>query len=336
MKKIMFFDAKPYDRDSFNRANEAFGFEIKYINNRLTEDTVSLSAGYDAVCAFVNGEISAAVIECLHRNGTGLIALRCAGYNNVDLKAAYEKVRVVRVPAYSPYAVAEHAAALILSLNRKTYRSFIRTRDSNFALNGLLGFDLNGKTAGVIGTGRIGQVMVRILKGFGMDVLLYDRYPNKEWAAAAGATYVELDEIYAKADIISLHCPLTPETKYIINAASIAKMKHGVMLINTSRGALINTKDLIDALKTGKIGAAGLDVYEEEDEYFFEDHSSTILTDDTLARLLTFPNVLITAHQAFFTQEALSNIADTTLGNIHAYFAGEPLVNEVCFKCANR
>lgn len=329
----MFFDAKPYDRESFNRANERYGFQLKYINNRLTKDTVSLAAGYDAVCAFVNDEISADVLQSLHQNGIRLIAMRSAGYNNVDLETAYERIHVVRVPAYSPYAVAEHAAAMILSLNRKIYRSFIRTRDSNFSLNGLLGFDLNGKTAGVIGTGRIGQILVKILQGFGMRVLVYDVFPNKEWAANAGADYVSLDELYRESDIISLHCPLTKETKHLINAESLGKMKQGVMLINTSRGGLIKTKDLINALKSQKIGCAGLDVYEEEDQYFFEDHSSEILTDDVLARLLTFPNVLVTAHQAFFTREALENIAETTLHNIRDYFDNKPLLNEICYRC---
>ena len=333
MKKIIFFDAKPYDQDFFDAANKRHGYEIKYIGGRLSADTAPLAAGYDAVCAFVNDDLSAPVAELLYKNGIRLIAMRCAGYNNVDLKAVYEKIHVARVPAYSPYAVAEHAVALILTLNRKTHKAYNRTRESNFALGGLLGFDLHGKTAGVIGTGRIGQILAGLLRGFGMRVLAFDRFPNAEWAAGAGVEYVSLEELYRQSDIISLHCPLTPETEHMINAASLAQMKHGVMLINTSRGALIQTQDLIDALKSGKIGFAGLDVYEEEDEYFFEDRSGEVLTDDVLARLFTFPNVLVTAHQAFFTKEALTNIAETTLANLDALFRDGSSVNEICYRC---
>jgi D-lactate dehydrogenase len=334
MKKIMFFDTKPYDREFFNIANEKHGYKIKYINNRLSEDTAPLAIGYDAVCAFVNDDISSAVVDLLYENGIQLIALRSAGYNNVDLKAVYKKIHVVRVPAYSPYAVAEHAMALILSLNRKIHKAYNRTRDSNFALGGLLGFDLHGKTAGIIGTGRIGQILAGILRGFGMRVLAFDRFPKKEWAAETGVEYTELNELYQQSAIISLHCPLTPETEHMVNAESLAQMKDGVMLINTSRGGLIQTQDLIDALKRKKIGSAGLDVYEEEDEYFFEDRSDEVMTDDVLARLLTFPNVLVTAHQAFFTKEALANIAETTLGNINAYFDEKNLDNEICYRCS--
>lgn len=332
-KKIIFFDAKPYDREFFDAANQRYGYEIKYIANRLSVDHAPLTAGYDAVCAFVNDDLSASVTAILAQNKVGMIAMRCAGYNNVDLSSVFGKIHVVRVPAYSPYAVAEHAAALILTLNRKTHKAYNRTRDSNFSLSGLLGFDLYGKTAGIIGTGRIGQVMAGILNGFGMHVLAFDRFPKTDWAASADVDYVELDELYARSDIISLHCPLTPETKYMINADSIAKMKDGVMLINTSRGGLIQTKALVHALKTRKIGAAGLDVYEEEDGFFFEDWSGEVLTDDVLARLFTFPNVLVTSHQAFFTKEALTNIAETTLGNLDAFFCGQQLENEVCYRC---
>lgn len=334
MKKILFFDAKPYDREFFDAANARRGHHIKYLNNRLSPDTAPLAAGYDAVCAFVNDDLSAPVIGALHANGIRMIALRCAGYNNVDLGAAFGSIHVARVPAYSPYAVAEHAAALMLTLNRKTHKAYNRTRDSNFAIHGLLGFDLHGKTAGVIGTGRIGRVMAGILKGFGMRVLVHDPGPDEAWAAAAGAEYVPVEDLYRQADIISLHCPLMPATEYMIDAASIARMKDGVMLINTSRGGLVHTQALIEALKSGKIGAAGLDVYEEEDEYFFEDLSSRVLTDDVLARLLTFPNVLITAHQAFFTREALENIAETTLSNLDVFFRGETVPNEICYRCS--
>jgi D-lactate dehydrogenase len=334
MKKIIFFDAKPYDREFFDRANQAHGYEIKYISNRLSADTAPLSAGYDAVCAFVNDDLSAPVAEQLFNNGIRVVGLRCAGYNNVDLKAFFGRIHVARVPAYSPYAVAEHAVALILSLNRKIHKAYNRTRDGNFALSGLLGFDLHGKTAGVIGTGRIGQILAGILKGFGLRVLAFDRFPNTEWAAAAGIEYTDLDTLYQQSDVISLHCPLTPETKYLINETSLARMKDGVMLINTSRGGLIHTHALIQALKSGKIGAAGLDVYEEEDEYFFEDRSGEVLTDDILARLFTFPNVLVTAHQAFFTKEALSNIAATTLANLATFFKGETMENEICYHCS--
>jgi D-lactate dehydrogenase len=334
MKRVIFFDAKPYDRQFFDAASPKYGFEIKYIANRLSADTAPLAAGYDAVCAFVNDEISGPVTDILFNEGIRMIALRCAGYNNVDLQSAFGRIHVARVPAYSPYAVAEHAVALLMALNRKTHKAYNRTRDSNFALGGLLGFDLHGKTAGIIGTGRIGQIMAEILRGFGMRILAFDRFPKTDWAAKNGVEYVEEDELYRQADVISLHCPLTPETQYMINAASLAKMKDDVVLINTSRGGLIQTRDLIQALKNKKIGAAGLDVYEEEDGYFFEDRSGEVLTDDVLARLFTFPNVLVTAHQAFFTREALTNIAETTLGNLDQFFRGETMANEICYHCS--
>lgn len=334
MKKIIFFDAKPYDRQFFDAANRERGYEIKYIGNRLSADTATLAAGYDAVCAFVNDDISGPVTDALFDKGIRVIAMRCAGYNNVDLKSSFGRIHVARVPAYSPYAVAEHAVALILTLNRKTHKAYNRTRDGNFALSGLLGFDLHGKTAGIIGTGKIGQILAELLKGFGMRVLAYDRFPKTDWAAGTGVEYVDLHELYSQADVISLHCPLTSETQHIVNAASLVQMKNGVMLINTSRGGLIQTQDLINALKTGKIGAAGLDVYEEEDEYFFEDRSGEVLTDDVLARLFTFPNVLVTAHQAFFTKEALTNIAETTLSNLDEFFRGETMGNEICYQCS--
>ncbi len=331
--KIAFFDAKVYDINSFNTTNKNFGFEIKYFEEHLNENTAKLTEGFNAVCAFVNDKINEYVINTLYNNGIKLIALRCAGYNNVDLKSAFGKIHTVRVPAYSPYAVAEHAVALMLTLNRKTHRAYTRTRDSNFNINGLLGFDMYGKTAGVIGTGKIGKVLINILKGFGMNILAYDLYPDYDFANKMDFKYVDLNTIYKESDIISLHCPLTKESHHMINKESIALMKDNVMIINTSRGALINTKDLITALKNKKIGAAGLDVYEEESEYFFEDYSNEIINDDTLARLLTFNNVLITSHQAFFTKEALQNISETTLNNIKDYFYNNNLPNEICYKC---
>ncbi|HSV43683.1 MAG TPA: 2-hydroxyacid dehydrogenase [Candidatus Bathyarchaeia archaeon] len=332
-KRIIFFDTKPYDRQFFDEENKGFGYDIQYFEGRLNPETAKFSAGYDTVCAFVNDALTAEVIDTLSVNGVQLIAMRCAGYNNVDFKSAYGRIHVVRVPGYSPNAVAEHAVALMMTLNRKTHKAFQRTRDGNFSINGLLGFDFYGKTAGVIGTGKIGKCVIAILKGLGMKVLAYDSYPEKDFAAQAGFDYVGLDELYQQSDVITLHCPLTPETHYLINAYSIRKMKPGVMLINTGRGGLINTKDLIDGLKDRTIGAAGLDVYEEEGDYFFEDFSFTVIDDDVLARLLTFPNVLVTSHQAFFTTEALTNIARTTLENVQEFFDGGYLRNEVCYRC---
>lgn len=333
--KIAFFDAKIYDINSFNKVNKNFGYEISYLEEHLNENTAKLTNGFNAVCAFVNDRINEAVINTLHNNNIKLIALRCAGYNNVDLKSAFGKIHIVRVPAYSPYAVAEHAVALMLTLNRKIHRAYTRTRDSNFNINGLLGFDMHSKTVGIIGTGKIGKVIINILKGFEMNILAYDLYPDLDFSNKFAIKYVDLNMIYKESDIISLHCPLTKESHHMINKDSISLMKDNVMIINTSRGALINTKDLIDALKNKKIGAAGLDVYEEESEYFFEDYSNEIISDDTLARLLTFNNVLITSHQAFFTKEALQNIAETTLTNIKEYFLNNNLTNEICYKCGN-
>jgi D-lactate dehydrogenase len=273
------------------------------------------------------------VVDVLVDNGIKIIALRCAGYNNIDLKAVYKRLRVVRVPAYSPYAVAEHALALMLSLNRKTYRAYSRTRDMNFNINGLLGFDMHGRTAGVIGTGKIGRILICILRGLGMNVLAYDLYPDEAYARKEGFTYVDLDRLYKESDIISLHCPLTKDTYRIINRESIAKMKDGVMIINTGRGQLIDTRALIEGLKERKIGSAGLDVYEEESEYFYEDLSTEIISDDTLARLISFNNVLVTSHQAFFTREALTNISHTTLENIRLFLGKGELPNEICYRC---
>jgi len=329
-----FYDAKPFDREFFDAANaNGFGFEIRYFENRLKVETLALANGCNAVCAFVNDTLSADVIERLTAQGIQLVALRCAGYNNVDLKAAYKTLTVVRVPEYSPHAIAEHAVALILSLNRKIHKAYYRTRDGNFSINGLMGFDMVGKVAGIIGTGRIGQIAGKILRGFDMEVLAYDPHPDDDYAKSSGVRYVELDELYRRADIISLHCPLNRGTYHIVSAESLAKMKHGVFIINTGRGGLIDTPALIDALKSGRVGAAGLDVYEEESEVFFEDFSMQVLTDDILARLLTFSNVLVTSHQGFFTREALTNIAETTLGNIRDYFADKPLPRQICYHC---
>ena len=316
--RIAFFDTKPYDEDSFSKMNERFGFDIVYFKGHLNPNNVMLTQGFDA-----------GVIDTLVKNGVKLLALRCAGYNNVDLAAAEGRLPVVRVPAYSPYAVAEYTLALMLALNRRIPRATWRTRDGNFSLHGLMGFDMHEKTIGIIGTGKIAKVLIRLLSGFGMRILAYDLYPDKEFAAAYHVEYTSLDDLYRSSDIISLHCPLTDETRYIINDEAIAKMKQGVMLINTGRGKLIHTHALINGLKSKKVGYAGLDVYEEESGYFYEDKSDRIIDDDVLARLLSFNNVIVTSHQAFFTREAVHNIAETTLQNIADFEAGRPLENEV-------
>ncbi len=324
MKTVAFFDSKSYDKESFKAlANEELN--IRFFENKLNADTVSMAACCDAVCAFVNDNIDRYVIEQLEKYGVGLIALRCAGYNNVDLKAARGRIHVVRVPAYSPYAVAEHAIGMILLLNRKLHKAYIRTRDHNFSLEGLIGFDLKDKTVGLIGTGKIGQRFADICQGFGMNILGYDPYENKDFCGK----YVTLDELLNKSDIISLHCPLTKENRHLINDSTIEKMKNGVYIINTSRGQLINTQSLINGLKSGRIGAAGLDVYEEETALFFEDYSDEVIHDDTLSTLISMPNVLVTSHQAFLTREALEGIAKTTLQNINDYFEGKELINEI-------
>ena len=327
--KIAFFGAKPYDISSFDKVNEKYNYDIRYYKGHLNPNNVVLTQDTDVVCIFVNDTADAAVIDAMVDNGVKLLALRCAGFNNVDLKAAKGKLPVVRVPAYSPYAVAEYSLALMLSLNRKIHRAYWRTRDGNFSLNGLMGFDMHGKTIGIIGTGKIARILIRLLKGFGMRILAYDLYPDMKFAGEEGISYVSLDELYRESDIISLHCPLTDQTKYMIDKDSIDKMKEGVMIINTGRGQLINTNDLIEGLKEKKIAAAGLDVYEEEGEYFYEDKSDKIIDDDVLARLLSFNNVIVTSHQAFFTKEALHNIAETTLQNIEDFRCHRPLVNEV-------
>ncbi len=328
VRKIAFFDTKPYDQESFERQNQAFGFGLKFFPAHLNSDTAALCRGADAVCAFVNDVVDAAVVDRLVELKVPLLALRSAGYNNVDLKAAAGRLTVCRVPAYSPHGVAEHAVAMMLTLNRKTHRAYYRTRDNNFAIHGLMGFDMYGKTAGVVGTGQIGRIVAEILRGFGMTVLAYDPFPAKDWAAQHGVEVVELEALYERSDIITLHCPLTPRNVHMINRDSIHLMKRGVMIINTGRGKLIRSEDLLEALREEKVGSAGLDVYEEETDYFFEDFSSAIVKDDVLARLISFPNVLVTSHQAFFTQEALANIAQTTLENVRSFFAGQT-VNEV-------
>lgn len=322
--RITLFSSKPYDRDSFALANQARGHRLHFLDARLDADTAALAAGSEVVCAFVNDDLGAGVLERLKAGGTRLIALRSAGYNHVDLSAAATLgLPVVRVPAYSPHAVAEHAVALVLALNRRIHRAFNRTREGDFSLHGLTGFDLHGKTVGVVGSGQIGATFARIMLGFGCQVLLHDPQPDAA-LSTLGARYVDLDELLAGSDIVSLHCPLTPTTRHLINPASLARMKQGAMLINTGRGALVDTPALIDALKSGRLGYLGLDVYEEEADLFFEDRSDQPLQDDVLARLLTFPNVIVTAHQAFLTREALAAIATTTLDNVDAWQAGRP------------
>ena len=328
--KIAFFDSHAHERPVFQRESASFSHELVHLDVRLGEQTAVLARGFSVVCAFVNDQMGADVLQILAAGGTRLIALRCAGFNQVDLDAAARLgIRVVRVPEYSPHAVAEHAVALILSLDRQIPRAHARVREGNFSLDGLVGFDLFGKTVGVIGTGRIGGVFARILRGFGCRVLAHDPVQDPGLAGLDGVRYVDLPELFRESRIISLHCPLNPSTHHLIDDRAISLMQPGVMLINTGRGALIDTRALIQGLKSGKIGSAGLDVYEEEEGIFFEDLSGQVLQDDILARLLTFPNVILTSHQAFLTQEALSNIASTTLRNISDFEAGRELVNEV-------
>lgn len=326
MKKVAMFDTKTYDKIWFDRLNND-RYEIHYFEGKLTEDTVSLTKGYEVVCAFVNDDINEEVVKQMASNGVGLLAMRCAGYSNVDIQTAYGKIKIARVPAYSPYAVAEFAMGLLLTLNRKLHKAYNRTREYNFNINGLTGMDMYGKTVGVIGTGKIGQVFVNICKGFGMRVLAYDIFPNE----SLGYEYVDLDTLFRESDVISLHCPLTEQTYHIIDEAAVSKMKEHCYIINTSRGGLIDSKALLDALRERRIGGAGLDVYEEEAEFFFEDHSEKGIMDATLALLSAMPNVIITSHQAFLTEEALSNIAKVTFDNMDAFFAGKELVNEVVY-----
>ncbi|MCP1651083.1 2-hydroxyacid dehydrogenase [Pseudomonas nitroreducens] len=323
--RIILFSNQTYDRDSFLAANHVHGFELHFQQAQLREDTVALAMGFEVVCPFVNDDLSRPVLEHLAAGGTKLIALRSAGYNHVDLAAAHALgLAVVRVPAYSPHAVAEHGVGLVLALCRHLHRAYNRTREGDFSLHGLTGFDLHGRTVGVVGSGQIGEVFARIMSGFGCHILAYDPYPNRA-IEALGGRFVELDELLAQSDIISLHCPLNEATQHLINARSLARMKRGAMLINTGRGALVDTPALIEALKSGQLGYLGLDVYEEEADIFFADRSDQPLQDDVLARLLTFPNVIITAHQAFLTREALAGIAQTTLSNIAAWRAGTPV-----------
>ena len=333
--KMAIFDTHRFERSNFEELNRAFHHELTFLEPRLTQETAQLAAGFPAICVFANDRLDAPVVKKLAHLGVKLIALRSAGYNQVDLGAcAASGMTVVRVPAYSPYAVAEHATALILALNRKICRASARVHDLNFSLDGLVGFDLHGKTVGVIGLGRIGAVMAKILAGFGCVVLAFDSNQNSnknvdEAATDLGVRFVSLEELYRLSDIVTLHVPLTPATKHLIDARSFEQMKRGAMLINTGRGGLIDSQALIDALKSGQIGAAGLDVYEEEENVFFQDLSETVLQDDVLARLMTFPNVLITAHQAFLTHEALHNIAETTLENVRDFESGSPLRNQI-------
>lgn len=330
MTKIAFYDTRSYDRDSFDKENEKFGFDIEYFDFKLNEKTALTSKGFDAVCIFVNDSADEKVISILAECGVKMIILRCAGFNNVDLAAA-EKfgIKVLRVPAYSPDAVAEHAVAMLLSLTRHIPQAYLRTKTTNFNLEGLTGRNLHGRCAGIFGTGKIGQCMAQILKGFGMKVICYDPFPKQEWADQNGYEYVDLDTLFKQSDVLSLHCPLSDQTYHIINHDTLKLMKDDAVIINTGRGALIDAKALVHALKHKEIGGAALDVYEEESMFFFKDCSAEILTDDVLARLLTFPNVLITGHQAFLTDTALSNIAQVSLENVKACEEGGELVNLV-------
>ncbi len=323
--KIAFFDAKPYDRPSFEQYGAEAGLRFKFYETKLTEDTVTLARGCEGICVFVNDEVSASVIDRLLEMGCRFIALRCAGYNNVDLAYLGDKIPVFHVPAYSPHSVAEHAMAMLLTSIRRIHKAYIRTRDFNFSLNGMTGFDLYGKTVGVVGTGKIGRCFINICRGFGMRVLAYDKYP----ADLPDVEYVDTDTLFRESDIISLHCPLTKETYHMIDDAAIRKMKPRAMIINTSRGALINAEDLLLAIKERRIGGACLDVYEEESDIFFEDFSNHIVADDILTRLISMPNVIVTSHQAFLTEEALDNIAETTVQNIAGYLKDGRLQNQV-------
>lgn len=331
--KIAFFDAKPYDKPSFEKFGSEKGIKFKYFETKLNEDTVELAKGFDGVCAFVNDTVNDAVIDRLYEMGVTVLALRCAGFNNVDMKYAYGKLHVLRVPAYSPYAVAEHTMALLLTSIRRIHKAYIRSRDYNFSLANLTGFDLYGKTVGVIGTGRIGRVFIDICRGFGMKVLAYDKFKAEDLDNGDTIRYVELDELLRNSDIISLHCPLTEETNHIIDEAALEKCKKGVVILNTSRGGLVDAEALLNGIKSRKVGAACLDVYEEESDIFFEDNSGHIMEDDILARLISMPNVIVTSHQAFLTEEALENIAETTVSNLVTFFETKQCPNELCYRC---
>lgn len=331
MIKVAFFDTKEYDRASFAQYGEDVGVSFKFLETKLTEDTADLAKESDVVCVFVNDTVNAAVIDKLYGFGVKMIALRCAGYNNVDVKHAFGKIHVVHVPAYSPYAVAEHAMALLLASVRRIHKAYNRTREFNFSLSGLTGFDFHGKTVGVIGAGKIGRIFIDICRGFGMHILVYDRHPAND-----NSEYVSLDDLFARSDIISLHCPLTEETRHMIDRNAIAKMKKGVVIVNTSRGGLIDAEALLEGIKSRKIGAACLDVYEEEADVFFEDRSGHIMDDELLSRLISMPNVIVTSHQAFLTEEALNNIAETTVTNIKSCFENNGICNnELCYRCGN-
>ncbi|MBP5168073.1 MAG: 2-hydroxyacid dehydrogenase [Oscillospiraceae bacterium] len=330
--KVAFYDAKAYDRPSFEYYGGQQDMQFRFLETKLNEDTADLARGCNAVCVFVNDTVNAAVIDKLYEYGVKIVALRSAGYNNVDIRHAFGKVHVVHVPAYSPYAVAEHAMALLLTSVRRIHKAYNRTREFNFSLSGLTGFDLHGKTVGVIGTGKIGRIFIDICKGFGMKVIAYDLFPAKD----SGIDYVPLDELLERSDIISLHCPLTDETRHMIDTPAIEKMKKGVVLVNTSRGGLIDAEALLDGIKARKIGAACLDVYEEEADMFFEDRSGHIMDDELLSRLISMPNVIVTSHQAFLTEEALNNIAETTVNNILSCFRNDGICdNELCYRCDN-
>ena len=330
--KIAFFDTKPYDIPSFEKYGEMNNVSFKFFEAKLNEDTAELAHGFDGVCAFVNDTVDAAVIDRLESLGVSVLALRCAGFNNVDMKHAYGKLHVLRVPAYSPYAVAEHTMALLLTSIRRIHKAYLRSRDFNFSLSGLVGFDLHGKTVGVIGTGRIGRAFIDICLGFGMKVLAYDKYPSPDLQNDGRVRYVELDTLFTESDVISLHCPLTDETYHVIDEEAIERFKKGVVLLNTSRGALVDAEALLAGIKSRKVGAACLDVYEEEADLFFEDNSGHILEDDTLARLISMPNVIVTSHQAFLTEEALENIAETTVNNLRQFFDTSSCPNELCYR----
>lgn len=329
---VAFYDAKGYDKPSFEHFGQLHDMQFRFLETKLNEDTAELARGCETVCVFVNDTVNAKVIDKLYEMGVKLIALRSAGFNNVDVRAAFGKIHVVHVPAYSPYAVAEHAMALLLTSVRRIHKAYNRTRDFNFSLSGLTGFDFHGKTVGVIGTGRIGRIFIDICRGFGMNVIAYDRYP----AEGSGIAYVSLEELFRESDIISLHCPLTDETYHLIGRGTIAQMKKGVVIVNTSRGALVDAEALVEGVKARKIGAACLDVYEEEADVFFEDRSGHILNDDLLSRLISMPNVILTSHQAFLTEEALNNIAETTVKNILSFFNNDGICdNELCYRCGN-
>ncbi len=327
--RVLFFDAKSYDKENFDVYKEKYGFDIKYLKVKLNEETVDFVKGYEIISIFVNDTVNPPVIDKLIEYGVKLIVLRCAGYNNVDVNYINGRIKLVRVPAYSPYSVAEYTASMVMTLNRKIHKAYVRTREGNFSINGLMGFDLHKKTVGVIGAGRIARIFIKIMRGFDARVIAYDPYPNESFARDLGYEYVDLDTLYRESDIISLHCPLTRENTYLINRESMKKMKDGVMIVNTGRGRLIDTIDLIEALKDKKVGAAALDVYEEEAGYFFEDMSSSVIEDDILGRLLSFNNVLLTSHQAYFTKEAFRDITLTTLENIQSFLQGKELENEI-------